>query len=139
MIISGVPQGSVLGPTLFLLYMADLAAELETPLCCYADDSTLIRIIKTAEERADAAASLQRDLVRISNWADRWKMVFNPGKTQLLTVSGRRVRDNDHQIISFDGKQLEEKQTIKVLGVLFDSKLTFSNHIRHLAIRATNG
>lgn len=135
-VLSGVPQGSVLGPSLFLIYMSDLPDILENPIYSFADDTTLVRIIRNVDERVEAGASIQRDLVSLSKWASRWKMVFNPKKTQLLTVSRRRSAIQDHPVLTFDDHPLCEERKVKVLGVIFDNKMSFSYHVRNIALRA---
>ena len=78
--VSGVPQGSVLGP-LFLLYIADLPRLLQNELVGYADDSTLLCRIPHPRDRSSVAASLNDDLAVISDWCSRWGMLVNPSKT----------------------------------------------------------
>ena len=70
-VVSGVPQGSVLGPLLFLLYIADLPGQLQNVLVGYADDSTLICRIPHPRDRSSMAASLNDDLAVISDWCSR--------------------------------------------------------------------
>ena len=82
-VVSGVPQGSVLGP-LFLLYIADLPRQrlLQNELVGYADDSTLLCRIPHPRDRSSVAASLNDDLAVISDWCSRWSMLVNPSKTR---------------------------------------------------------
>ena len=71
-VVSGVPQGSVLGPLLFLLYTSELFSILENKLFGYADDSTLIAVVPCPGVRVAVAESLIRDLGRVSEWCDLW-------------------------------------------------------------------
>ena len=79
-VVSGVPQGSVLGPLLFLLYIADLPSLLQNELVGYPDDSRLLFRITHPRDRSHVAASLNDDLAVISNWCSRWGMFVNPSK-----------------------------------------------------------
>ena len=90
-IVSGVPQGSVLGPLLFLLYTSELFSILENKLIGYADDSTLIAVVPTPGIRVAVAESLGRDLVRVSEWCDIWGMKLNASKTKTMIVSRSRT------------------------------------------------
>ena len=80
---SGVPQGTVLGPLLFLTYINDLPSTVSSQVRLFADDCLLYRPIKC---RADQE-KLQRDLSALQDWADRWGMCFNPSKCSVLRVS----------------------------------------------------
>ena len=84
---AGVPQGSVLGPVLFLVFINNLSDSLENPLYLFADDFTLCRTICHPSDRQAAASSLSADLGKITNWSNMWNMSFNPDKFQTHTMS----------------------------------------------------
>ena len=90
-VVSGVPQGSVLGPLLFLLYTSELFSVLENKLIGYADDFTLIAVVPSPGLRVAVAESLSRDLVKVSEWCDLWGMKFNASKTKTMVVSKSRT------------------------------------------------
>ena len=86
---SGVPQGSVLGPPLFLLYTSELFSIFENKLIGYADDSTLIAAVPSPGLRVAVVGSLSRDLV--NEWCDLWVMKLNASKTKTMIVSRSRT------------------------------------------------
>ena len=89
--ISGVPQGSVLGPSLFPLYTSELFSILENKLIGYADDSTLMAVVPSPGVKVAVAESLIRDLGRVSEWCDLWGMKLNTSKTKTMIVSRSRT------------------------------------------------
>ena len=86
-IVSGVPQGSVFGPLLFLLYASELFSILENKLIGYTDDSTLIAVEPSPGVRAAVAESPICNLGRVSEWCDLWGMKLNASKTKTMLVS----------------------------------------------------
>ena len=83
-VISGVPQGSVLGPLLFLLYTSEIFSILENKLIGYADDSTLMAVGPSPGVRVIVAESLIGDLGRVSEWCDLWGIKLNTSKTKTM-------------------------------------------------------
>ena len=83
---SGVPQGSVLGPILFLIYINDLPDELSSHVRLFADDTAVYLTIGGAED----GKLLQNDLDRLSVWEGRWDMEFNPSECQVVRVTSSR-------------------------------------------------
>ena len=85
--VSGVPEGSVLGPQLFLLYTSELFSIVKNKLYGYADDSTLVAIVPSPGEKVAASESMNRDLNRVSVWCNLWGMKLNASKTKTMIVS----------------------------------------------------
>ena len=86
-VVSGVAQGSVLGPLLLLLYTLELFSILENKLIGYADDPTFIAVRQSSDVRVTVADSLSRDLIEVSEWCDLWGMKLNTSKTKTMIVS----------------------------------------------------
>lgn len=132
-VVSGVPQGSVLGPVLFLLYTAQLFSILENTLVGYADDSTLLATVPFTRDRVSVTASLNRDLERILDWCTAWGMELNAAKTKSMVVSRSRTELPAFPALRVGGSVLTECKEMPILGVCFDSKLSFGAHVRTVA------
>ena len=82
---AGVPQESILGPLLFLVYIKDVVKDINSVIRLFADDTSLYLIVDTPLQTAHA---LNQDLLKITDWTDKWLVTFNPQKTEaLFTVS----------------------------------------------------
>ena len=77
-IIPGVQQGSVFGPLQFILFTSEMFKLVERRLFAYADDSTLLAVLRRPADRPAVAASLNRELARIQEWCNHWCMILNP-------------------------------------------------------------
>ena len=126
---SGVPQGSVLGPIFFLLYTSSLLAGLSCCNVAYADDTTIYVVIPKPADRADLAQKLKSDLEFIKEWCIQWGMELNPSKTKSIVFSRSRTLVPDHPDIVLDDTTIENVEMLRLLGVIFDSKLTYECHI----------
>jgi len=127
---AGVPQGSVLGPLLFLVYINDLVDEVDCAIKLFADDTTLY---VTFDDQDACAVSLNTNLTKIKKWADTWLVNFNPTKTECMTISLKR---NVVKIpVCYDNKPLTDVNQHKHLGVTFNNKLTWNDHIQSLLLR----
>ena len=136
---AGVPQGSVLGPTLFLLYVADIDQCLmpSTRLSSFADDTTIYSLVSSPADLPRQVAALQGTLDRLASWGRQWCIRFEPAKSQLLVLSKSRNRPVIPAIL-FDGVRIQEHDKLKLLGVVFDWNLTFHDHLHKVAVRASH-
>ena len=136
---SGVPQGSVLGPILFLIFINDLPSDIISPISLFADDSKIFTRIVTKAKTGKLKISspngkdvLQNDLDRIQDWAKKWKMEFNIDKCKIMHLG----YNNPNNVYSMDGINLNETNEEKDLGVTIDCKLEFDSHIRTVVAKA---
>ena len=125
-ITAGVPQGSVLGPLLFLIYINDLPNNISSNIKLFADDTTLFVEVTDCNESADI---LNQDLARVKSWADQWLVKFSPEKTKLMTCS---FKSTNHPPIIFDNSLLTETKSHKHLGLTLNSNLSWSSHIDNI-------
>ena len=121
---SGVPQGSVLGPLLFLIYINDLERNIKSNVKFFADDTMLFSIVN---DPILSASELNHDLNVINQWAYQWKMEFNPDPNKQATellFSCKRNSPN-HPSLFFNGTVVPKVTEQKHLGLILDSKLSF--------------
>ena len=129
-VVSGVPQGSVLGPLMFNIYTGELATLFENTFIAYADDSNLVAIIRSPKHRVEVALSLIRDLVKLHAWCVAWGMLLNLLKTKTMLISRSRAEHPAHPDISINNTILENVSELKILGLTLDSKLTYEKHVQ---------
>ena len=135
---AGVPQGSVLGPLLFLVYINDLVDNISSDAKLFADDTSLFTVVY---DENIATEQLNRDLKIIADWAYQWKMQFNPDITkQAIQVIFSQKRDKPiHPPIYFNESEVVIKQEQKHLGLILDSSLNFQSHVREKIVSARRG
>ena len=118
-ILAGVPQGSILGPLLFLIYINDLPNKLKSNAKLFADDTSLFTIVKDENESANV---LNNDLSLISEWVFNWKMLFNPDPTKPAqeVFFSREKKTQNHPTLSFSNIQVERASSQKHLGLILE-------------------
>ena len=129
---SGVPQGTVLGPLLFLVYINDLPSRVKATPRLFADDCFLYRIINSQE----AAQSLQDDLDALQQWEKDWLMSFNPDKCEVIRITKKRKPIDANYTIH--GKELGHTKNAKYLGVLISDNLSWNAHVDTVTKKANN-
>ena len=135
---AGVPQGSILGPTLFLLYINDLPDNVICNIVIYAHDTTMYSKCDQASDpwqQLQLASELESDLRDTVDCGRMWLVDFNAGKTQL--VSFERSNNTGAIDVKMNGPVLEEKSSFKMLGLTFSSKFDWGSYIIYMAKTAS--
>ena len=124
-VLSGVPQGSILGPLLFLAYVADLPGVLKegSTIRMFADDTKIFKEISTPDD----SKLLQKDLLEVSRWSKEWLLNFNPQKCKILRFGGGPAPN--YFLEEGENELILGTTTEKDLGVLFRDDFSFKDHI----------
>jgi hypothetical protein len=130
-ILSGVPQGSVLGPLLFLIYINDIVENIESDIKLFADDTSLSL---AHDNQATQADILNHDLNTIVEWSQKWRVDFNHTKTEVVDFT-QGSRQCEH--LTFDNTDLESIDKHKHLGIVFQSNFKWDTHIQSIASKVT--
>lgn len=120
---SGVPQGSVLGPLLFNIFINDIVTELDVPSLLYADDLKIYYAIETEDD----CVKLQDNLNKINDWCTLNLLSLNVSKCSAFTFC--RARNHVSYNYHLNNQELQKPDTIKDLGVTFDRNLSFNEHV----------
>ena len=127
---SGILQDSILGPTLFLLNINELPDDVICNFVIYADNATIYSDCDRASDlwqQLELASELESDLRDTVDWGRKWPVDFNAGKTQLVSF------DQSNNTGTMDGSVLEEKSSLKMLGLTFSTKLDWVSYIISIA------
>lgn len=138
-VLAGVPQGSLLAPILFILFINDLPTPKDCEIGTYADDTVLFTQASWKNAKT-IKTKLQKGFVKISNYYKEWKIKVNHGKTEsLMFTHSRNMRDklSQHKL-NIDNSEIPWKETLTYLGTHLDPKLSFKHHI-DISLRKANG
>ena len=133
LITAGVPQGSILGPLLFLIYINDLVDNLVCDPHLFADDTFLLDIFKN--EMA-SAIRVNRDLAVIHDWGITWKVDFNPIKTYCMIVC-KKTRRTNYPDLTFNNSPIVRTDSHKHLGLTITHNFLWSEHIDNTIVKAS--
>ena len=123
----GVPQGSILGPILFNMYVAEIPICITSKSIQYADDTTIYESAKECDAPS-LLNTLERDISNLSSWSDENSLVFNNDKLKFVTFS-RNPNKNKSYLLRTNMKSIEQNESTKLLGITFDEKLNWSEHV----------
>ena len=132
-VISGIPQGSVLGPLLFVIYINDLPEVVQSNILLFADDTKIFNKVTSVDD----STLLQKDIDALNVWSDKWLLKFNTDKCHVLTM-GKFENIMHTQRYTLYGDELDHVFEEKDLGVIIDMELTFEEHIA-TKVRKANG
>ena len=135
---AGVPQGSLLGPLLFLSYINDLPDGLLSNVKLFADDTALFSTVLSPRETTN---ELKHDLAKIKDWAVQWKMLFNPdhNKPAKEVIFSRKINKDNHPPIFFNNTPIKTCSNETHLGLTLDEKLDFKCHTQEKINKAMRG
>ena len=128
---AGIPQGSRLGPLLWLLYINDIVEDLESETLLFADDTCLFA---SGPDPTITTEILNRDLQKISVWASKWKVLFNPGKSKDMIFSDKLLANSFP--VMFNNIEVQRVFQHKHLGIWLSSTLSWQKQIHELCVRA---
>ena len=126
---AGIPQGSILSPLLFLLYINNIVKHISCSIRLFADDTSLYSIVECPNA---AARCLNADLQTISQWTENWLVNFNANKTRSMIIS-RRIISPPHPPLFMNGTMLQETNSHKLLGLPLSISCNWLDHIKNIS------
>ena len=134
---SGVPQGSILGPLLFLIFINDLPDGLICNPKLFADDVSLNALMY---DKNVSSKNLQDDLSRLYDWSTKWKMIFNPDPTKPAEkVIFTNRNETSYETVTYSGEDVIQADCHKHLGFYLDSKMNYTEHLDKKIAKANQG
>lgn len=131
---AGVPQGSILGPLLFLIFINDIVDEVNCPINLFADDTSIYAIV---DNPLITSLSLNSNLQKVQNWSNRWLVNFNPKKTEAMIIS-RKVEPQYHPPLYFNRVPIKNVTSHEHLGPTFSNDGSWITHINEIITKASS-
>ena len=126
---SGIPQGSILGPVLFTIFINDLPEALTVNCKVFADDTKIY-------DDAKRSGDIQNDLYKMQNWTEQWNLYFNVTKCKVMHIGKKNPKTSYYMKIENERQKLDTCSEEKDLGITFDSNLSFDIHINNVSKKA---
>ena len=120
-VLSGVPQGTVLGPLLFSLYINDISTAIDSEIGLFADDCVCYQEIKDIKD----TLKLQKDIDQLGCWARKWGTRFQPVKCNMMRIKRKQIK-NIHASYTLEGTVLKNVENIKYFGVTITNDLRWN-------------
>jgi ribonuclease P/MRP protein subunit RPP40 len=127
---SGIPQGSVLGPILFVIFINDMPEVVKSNIKLFADDTKAFRAIETMQDMD----TMQDDINNLLQWSAKWQLPFNMSKCKIIHFG----KKNTNHVYHMGQEELAHVTKEKDVGVIFNSSFNFSNHIRAMTAKANS-
>jgi hypothetical protein len=130
---AGVPQGSILGPLLFLIYVNDIIYDIRSDIFLYADDTILMRVVT---DPLEDTRIMNNDLELLNAWSKQWAVTFSPAKSHQLIVT-RKMAKLNYAKLQLDGTDIKRVQSHRHLGMIFTENFSWEDHIRDRVSKAS--
>ena len=132
-----VHQGSILGPILFNIYVAELPSCIDSDSIQYADDTTIYRTCRP-NNNLQEIRKLENDIKTVSEWSAENRLVFNNGRLKYIIFSSKRKVNDKSYLVRSNIKLIAEETTVELLGVNFNQNFTRSSHVNGI-VKASYG
>ena len=129
---AGVPQGSILGPLLFLLYINEIVVDIKSSMKLFADDTSLYIIV---DDPIQAAEQLNFDLAKIHRWAEKRQVTFNPKKLECILLA-RKYNKPYHPPVLLNRTHIAKVYCHKHLDIIFSNDCTWHEHLELVRSKA---
>ena len=130
-IFGSLPQGSILAPLLFLIFLNDIEIKIRSNISLFADDVSLLEKFKNCH---DLEQTINNDLDTLKNWALKWNMEFNPLKTEIMIFSNKQNKSKP--TINYNGIRIKQVSTHKHLGIHLSENMQWTYHIDNIVKKA---
>lgn len=127
---AGIPQGSILGPYLFLIYLNDIPTQTRTDLACFADDTACFTSSADLDLIIDR---LQLAIEKLFEYFNKWKLKLNSSKTEAILFT--RKRTQPLRTLKINGHSIAWSKSVKYLGLIMDHKLNWNEHVSYLRLK----